>query len=395
MRVLIATQHLGIVGGVETYLRAVLSLLRRAGVELAVLAEWGEAVGGILDDSPDTPVWHTSDTPGGRLPDELLAWRPEVVYSHGLSDCRIAEELASLFPTVYFAHDYKWTCISGTKCHAFPAPQPCSRPLGPGCLALYYPQRCGGLNPLRAVRSYRTRRRWLPVLRRCTALLVASRHMADEMIRNGIPSGRVHLAPLFPTGIIPDPEPPQPRPPTGRVLFVGRITASKGWSHLLAAMVPAAATLGRRLTLVVAGDGTDRPAFEAEARRCGVPAEFHGWVDPVRREAQMRAADVLIVPSVWPEPFGLVGIEAGCVGLPAVGYAVGGIPDWLTPGVSGESAPGQRPHPKELAEALVRALADDSHWQRLRIGAWETAQRFSPTAHLDRLLPVLKAAAGR
>ena len=106
----------------------------------------------------------------------------------------------------------------------------------------------------------------------------------------------------------------------------------------------------------------------------------------------MRMADVLAVPSVWPEPFGLVGIEAGCVGLPSVGYACGGIPDWLIPGVSGESAPGERPNPKELASALVRALADDQHLQRLRIGAWETAKQFSSEVHIGKLSETLRTA---
>ena len=151
--------------------------------------------------------------------------------------------------------------------------------------------------------------------------------------------------------------------------------------------------MGRRLTLVVAGDGPDRAEFEAEAKRRGVAAEFLGWTGSDRREAEMRAADVLAVPSVWPEPFGLVGVEAGCVGLPAVAFAVGGVPDWLTAGVSGELAPGGRPDPRELAAALVRALADDAHHHRLRVGAWEAARRFTPEAHLDRLLPVLEAAA--
>ena len=104
----------------------------------------------------------------------------------------------------------------------------------------------------------------------------------------------------------------------------------------------------------------------------------------------MRAADVLAVPSVWPEPFGLVGVEAGCVGLPAVGYATGGIPDWLIPGVSGESAPGDRPDPAELAAALVRALADDDHRHRLAVGAWEVARRFTPEAHVRKLAAVLE-----
>ena len=106
----------------------------------------------------------------------------------------------------------------------------------------------------------------------------------------------------------------------------------------------------------------------------------------------MREADLLAVPSVWPEPFGLVGIEAGCVGLPAVAFAVGGIPDWLIPGKSGELAPGDPPTADGLALAIVRALADPTPLQRLRIGAWEVARTFRPGRHLDELERILDAA---
>src|SRR5207248_7749720 len=114
----------------------------------------------------------------------------------------------------------------------------------------------------------------------------------------------------------------------------------KGGHHLIEALPRAAAALGRRLTLVVAGDGPEEARLEALARRRGVPAEFRGWVTAAEREALTRGVDLLAVPSLWPEPFGLVGIEAGCVGVPAAAYAAGGIPDWLTPGAAGEAAPG-------------------------------------------------------
>jgi glycosyltransferase involved in cell wall biosynthesis len=243
------------------------------------------------------------------------------------------------------------------------------------------------------LRQFKMQRRRLQNLRQVRAVLTASRHMRDEYLRHQIPADRLHVVPLFPPGAVRDVVPPEPRPARKRILFVGRITALKGWRHLLEAIPLAAAALGRTLTLVVAGDGPDRSAFEAEAKRRNIPAEFLGWVDAERRNAEMRTADVLAVPSVWPEPFGLVGIEAGCVGLPSVAFAVGGIPDWLLPGVSGELAPGERPNPRDLADALVRALADRDHWQRLRVGAWETAGRFTLEAHLERLLPILRAAA--
>ncbi len=153
----------------------------------------------------------------------------------------------------------------------------------------------------------------------------------------------------------------------------------KGWPELLDALPQASAALGRRLTLSVAGDGPDRAAMENAARQRNLPVEFLGWISAQRRNDLLREADLLTVPSVWPEPFGMVGIEAGCLGVPSVGFAVGGIPDWLSPGISGELAPGERPTASELSAAIVRALRDPGHWQSLRQGAWRAA-RHSPSS---------------
>ena len=155
--------------------------------------------------------------------------------------------------------------------------------------------------------------------------------------------------------------------------MMGRLTDLKGGIVLIEAMRRAGSALGRPLTLTVAGEGPQRSAMEAVAARTGLPSSFAGWVDSARRTKMMREADVLAVPSVWPEPFGLVGIEAGCVGLPAAAFDVGGVRDWVRPGESGELAPGNPPTADGLVQAIVRALADPAHLNRLRVGAWEVA----------------------
>lgn len=385
MRILVATMHRGIVGGVETYLRALLPELVKRGHDVGVLYEYSALPNEptIHDGCQDIPVW--------SLPDlgAALAWKPSVCYQHGLFDTTCEQKLAEHFPSVLYSHNYQGTCISGTKCHARPAYQPCQRSLGVGCLALYFPRRCGGLNPVKMIQLYRNQRERQRTLTHHNAVLVASRRMSTEMVRNGVAPELVHLVALFPPNTEPDVLTPTPKQRSNRILFLGRITALKGWTHLLSAIPRAAELLNKKLTLVVAGDGPDRTAFENEARSRGVGVEFLEWIGADSREAEMRAADILIVPSVWPEPFGLVGIEAGCVGLPAVAYAVGGIPDWLEPGVSGELAPGERPDPEQLAAAIIRAIADESHWQQLRIGAWESAKRFTRSRHLEQLEAIL------
>jgi glycosyltransferase involved in cell wall biosynthesis len=380
MRILVATEHGGPVGGIETYLRAVAPALRAAGHDLGWLIGRPEQTG-VADGGP---VWAAADGLDGPA-----AWRPDVAYLHGLEDPAREAALAERFPTVWFAHGFHGTCVSLTKTHQAPTPRPCGRAYGVGCLAHYYPHRCGGLNPLTMLTLYRREGRRRRTFPRYRAVLAASRYAAANLAANGVPAATV--VPLFPTGSAADPGPPAPRPFSNRVLFAGRIIALKGWPQLAEAVPLASAKLGRPLTLAVAGDGPDRAAFEEAARG---PAEFLGWVGTDRREAEMRAADVLAVPSVWPEPFGLVGIEAGGVGLPAAGFAVGGVPDWLVPGVGGESATGDPPTAAGLADALVRVLADAGHWQRLRVGAWESARRFTAEVHLAKLLPILERAAG-
>ena len=250
------------------------------------------------------------------------------------------------------------------------------------------------MNPLTTLRMFRDQRLRQKVLRQYRTICVASRHMRSVMIQNGVSEEKVRLLPLFPTHGEPDPASPVPRPQTDKVLLAGRLTRLKGWTHLVPAIARASETLGRRLSLVVAGDGPDRLRLAGLARKWDVPLEDHGWQNSTGITASMREADLLAVPSLWPEPFGLVGIEAGCVGTPAVAYAVGGIPDWLVPGVSGEMAPGDALKSRPLADVIVRALRDPGHWQQLREGSWWQAVRFSREKHMEDLLNILRGAAG-
>jgi glycosyltransferase involved in cell wall biosynthesis len=174
--------------------------------------------------------------------------------------------------------------------------------------------------------------------------------------------------------------------------MVGRFTNPKGGKLLVRAVVEARRLLNRPLTLVLAGGGPELQEMLALARRESVSVSYCGWVGAKERENLFRNADLLAVPSTWPEPFGLVGIEAACFGLPSVGFTVGGTRDWLLPGETGEAADGDVPTSLGLAEAIARALHDPEHHQRLRGGAWHTAHRFSMASHLQRLEKLLEAA---
>ena len=143
----------------------------------------------------------------------------------------------------------------------------------------------------------------------------------------------------------------------------------KGGMLLLEAVRPIQRRLNRPLRVVFAGDGPDRQQWEARAKEIAaedsdVSILFTGWCDEARLGILMRESRLLVVPSVWPEPFGSVGMAAASYGVPAAAFAVGGIPQWLHEGVNGHLAPGSPPTAAGLADAVVRCLDEPASLRR-------------------------------
>jgi glycosyltransferase involved in cell wall biosynthesis len=133
-------------------------------------------------------------------------------------------------------------------------------------------------------------------------------------------------------------------------------------------------------------------AAERVAAKMGVSFNVTRWLEGADRARIFENHELLVMPSVWPEPWGMTGLEAASRGLPAVAYASGGIPEWLTPGVSGELAPTNPPTVSGLADALVRALSSREHHASLSRGAWEMAQAHPVSSHVATIDQVLQGA---
>ena len=397
MRILIATSHRNLVGGVETYLQTAISGLADRGHEIGLLHEFPPPTGTELIDAPERSLDSCCFAQAGldKTMRWALDWRPDVIISNGLRDGVLETTLVDAFPSVLYIHGYYGTCVSERKCQAFPRLQPCSRSLGLACLALYFPRRCGGSSPFTMWRDFRRQSGRRDNFSKYRAILANSTHMREELENHGVDRGRLSVLrlPLPDAASISAPT-PRTLPPSD-ILFVGRLVDVKGGDYLVRALAEAERKLNRKLKLTVAGDGPERGRLEALARSCGLEAEFLGWVDSARRDDLLRRVHLLAVPSLWPEPFGLIGIEGGRFGLPAVGYRVGGIPDWLIPGVSGELADGNPPTVEGLTEAIVRAIQDPGHYSRLCEGAAEVAGQYSFEAHIEQLESILRANSSR
>jgi glycosyltransferase involved in cell wall biosynthesis len=315
-----------------------------------------------------------------------------VLYVQGMLDPALEARVLQVAPAVFFAHGYLGTCISGAKAWKRPQVRPCDRCFGWRCLLHYSPRRCGGLNPLTMAKLYRRNATRLELLRRYRLIVTHSAHLCAEYTKHGLQPYRVP----YPVRSFPGPI-ARSAEPAWRLLFVGRMDFLKGGRTLLDALPRAQAVLDRPLRVTFAGDGPERGDWERYAARLGadfpeVRIAFTGWVDGVRLAEQLDSADLLVVPSLWPEPFGMVGPEAGNRGVPSAAFAVGGIVDWLTDGVNGHLAPGDPPTAAGLADAIVECLRDLDHYAQLRRGAVEQAQQFTMPRHLRALCDLLERA---
>lgn len=140
---------------------------------------------------------------------------------------------------------------------------------------------------------------------------------------------------------------------TRDIAFVGRLVSDKG-ADLLVAAVAALSRRGLRPTVTIIGTGPEEASLKEQALASGVTVDFAG----VRRGADLVALlnqhRLLVVPSRWAEPFGVVALEGIAAGCVVVGADSGGLPDAIGPcGVTFRSGDSEA-----LADAIERLLRD-------------------------------------
>ncbi len=393
MRVAVVNWSSRRVGGVEEYVSILLPGLHRAGHDVMF---WHELdvpqERQRIDVPPGVADICVADAGIESALHTLRSWKPDIIYIQGIQNLAVERQLLEVAPAVCFLHTYTGTCISGGKTFTRPAVVPCDRTFGWPCLLLYLPYGCGGRSPITMVRQFEQQSRRLESLRQYRGIVTSSAHMQVEMAKHGI------IAKVLAFPIRSDTNAGTYVPmDSWRLLFVGRMDRLKGGECLLDAL-PAVATAGQRpIRLTFAGDGLEREKWETRAREvmAGTPnvaIEFLGWVAQDGIGRLFSDADLLVVPSLWPEPFGSVGPAAAQHGTPAAAFDVGGISQWLREGISGHLAPADPPTAEGLARVIVRCLEYPAHYASLRKGALEMSAQFTMEQHLCELELVLQDA---
>lgn len=389
MRVLFVNEKLGWFGGVEQNIADTAEGLRSRGVECALA--WGERTqrdpdryAGLF--SATFECREASRTEVGRPVAELASeFAADCVYTHKAPEVITRESTGRR--TVRMIHDHDLCCPRRHKYFAHNQ-HVCEKPSGWRCwldLAFIERDRTSpigvGFKNLFAHQATMRRHHALDLM------LVGSRFMQDELLMNGFASDRVAILPpvvrMKGPGFTPTAEEPH-------VLFVGQLIRGKGVDLLLEALAMTKATFGA----IIVGDGNARAELEKQSDelRLTERVTFTGWVPNHELGRFYAAARLLAVPARWPEPFGMIGLEAMHHGRPIVGFDVGGIPDWLTNNQNGLLVPAR--DVAAYAKALERLLLDREEATRLgRAGFERVGQEFSFERYLDRLIQFLGGSA--
>ena len=378
MKILVAHNAYQQRGGEDAVVESEVALLRAAGHEVREYRRHNDELAGMgaARAAADT-LW--SRRTASDLAALLAAWPADVLHVHNtfplISPSLYWAAASAHVPVVQTLHNFRLLC-----------PQAMLLREGRVC------RDCVGRVPLPAVRHgcYRGSRTQTAVL---AGMLVLHRGLGtwqhkvqryvalndfclDEFVRGGLPAERIAIKPNF----VNAPAPPSPVERRG-ILFVGRLSPEKG----IATLLSAAATLPPG-SLYLAGDGPEA------ARVAAAPGVLTlGNLAPGAVADAMASAVAVVVPSIWPEAFGLVAVEAFAMATPVIASRIGALAAIVEDGVTGLHAVAG--DTVDLAARLRWALDHPAEMGRMGAAARARYEAlYTPQRNLAQLLDIYEQA---
>jgi glycosyltransferase involved in cell wall biosynthesis len=219
-------------------------------------------------------------------------------------------------------------------------------------------------------------------------IVAMSDYIRNGLIESGVLADKVVVNPYFTEPV----EAVKWTEGEKRILFIGRIVSSKG-AHILISALSDILKRDSTVFVDIVGDGM----MMEELRKLVAAAELnnkivlHGWLPKAAINRLIGQSYLLVFPSIYPEAFGIVGIEAMMHGKPVVGFDVGGVSTWLRDGENGFLI--NRKDELEMAAKTQLLLNDRGLYNRMSFKATAMALKlFTPEVHIEKLVEVYQKA---
>jgi glycosyltransferase involved in cell wall biosynthesis len=240
-----------------------------------------------------------------------------------------------------------------------------------GC---YRGSRLGSVAVARMIDIHRHRGTWSHKVDRFIAVSAFAR---DKFIAAGFPAERLVVKPNFAAD-----QPAAPSAVRAGALYVGRLSPEKGVGTLLQAWHRLA------VPLRIVGDGPLRRVVENST---GANIASLGLKQPSEVASEMAQASFLVVPSIWPETFGMVMVEAFSHGLPVIASRIGALTEIVDDGVTGLLF--SAGDPKSLEAKVVWAIQHPEEMRMMGANARKVYEhRYSPAVNFLKLKEIYNTA---
>ena len=338
MKILFVHERFGDFGGAEANVSLTARELKRREHEVGILhgpgtghseAAWRETFPRSFPLQPKDN-WTT-------VRSALWDFQPDLLYVHKMADLDVLEAiLASGIPTVRMVHDHDLYCMRRYKYNPL-SRKICERAAGPCCLfpcGATLRRRRGAGFPFTWV-SYFAKKEEIRLNQQFHRTVVATHYMQEELLRNGFDATKIEVHPPVPCAL--EVSIGSSFSDRNRIIYAGQIIRGKGVDVLLKAM----ARITVPFECLILGEGNHRAYCEQLSHKLRLQdrVRFEGYIPQTMLGAYYREASVAVLSSVWPEPFGAVGLEAMRYGVPVVAFNAGGIKEWLISAYNGYLVP--------------------------------------------------------
>jgi glycosyltransferase involved in cell wall biosynthesis len=363
-------------GGEDSVLANERELLEQSGHTVELYAAYNATISNIFEYTKSFFNATYNDQERARLAKFLAHYSPDIVHVHNffplLSPSIYDACIALNIPIVQTLHNYRTFCAAGILLRGGKICELCLD--GHAYRSVLY--RCyrrsvfGSLAVANMIAYHRRHQTWSTKVTRFIALTSFAR---TKFIAAGFPPHRIVVKPNFIKDL--------GRPHAGQregALFVGRLAHEKGVSLLMDAWADIA------IPLRILGDGPERPTLE---KRSSQNVFFEGHVGPDRVRAAMRAAKVLIFPSLWYEGLPMSIIEAFANGLPVIASNLESLAELVEDGVTGcLFTPGNR---DALVTAVTKLLSYPERIQAMSVAARQRYESiYMPSQNLTQMLEI-------
>jgi len=245
----------------------------------------------------------------------------DIVMIHKI-DSHLLSEISGIHKTIAVIHDHDYYCFRHHKYFPFSRKNCCYKQSLLRCSVCSMLLEKRG-DKLELINPFNKLDR-LNHIRKSDALIVLSNYMKENLTLNDVEESKIFTVHPFVESLNKN-KCFSNKNRQLKLLFCSQMIRGKGLAELLSILT--LVNIDYKLTILGTGNDTDRCKALAKKLNVTDKITFEGFTPEI--EKYYSESDIVVFPSTWQEPFGLVGVEAFAHSKPVVAFDGGGVSEWL------------------------------------------------------------------